>query len=64
MNQTSSIISTNKRCNFTSNKSYPYLLHVEPSNFMFLKIYNIDFDKIIIFTDQNGRLLEIEGKVI
>ena len=31
---------------------------------MFLKIYNIEFDKIIItFTDQNGLPLEIEDKV-
>ena len=32
---------------------------------MFLKTYNIEFDEIIItFTDQNGKLLEIEDKVI
>ena len=49
---------------FTPNKSYVYQLNVEPSNFVFLKTYNTEFDEIIItFTDQNGRLLEIEGKV-
>ena len=49
---------------FTPNKSYAYLLNVEPSNLVFLKTYNTAFDKIIIkFTDQNGRPLEIEGKV-
>ena len=31
---------------------------------MFLKTYNTEFDEIIItFTDQNGRMLEIEDKV-
>ena len=46
------------------NKSYAYLLNVEPSNLVFLKTYNTEFDEIIItFTDQNGRPLEIEDKV-
>ena len=49
---------------FTPNKSYAYLLSVEPSNLVFLKTYNTEFDEIIItFTDQNGRPLDIEGKV-
>ena len=39
------------------NKSYAYLV--------FLKTYNTEFDGIIIaFTYQNGRLLEIEDKLI
>ena len=46
------------------NKSYVYLLNVELSNLMFLKIYNTEFDEIIItFTDQNGRPLETEDNV-
>ena len=49
---------------FTPNKSYAYLLNIEPSNLVFLKTYNTDFDEIIItFRDQNRRLLEIEDKV-
>ena len=49
---------------FTLNKSYAYLLNVEPSNLMFLKIYNTEFDGIMIkFTDQNGRTLETVDKV-
>ena len=28
---------------FTPNKSYAYLLNVEPCNLLFLKAYNIDF---------------------
>ena len=48
---------------FTPNKFYAYLLNVESSNFVFLKIYNIEFDETIItFTDQNGWPLEIESK--
>ena len=51
-------------CTFTSNKSYAYLLNVEPSNLVFLKTCNTEFDEIIItFTYQNGRPLEIEDKV-
>ena len=51
--------------NFTPNKLYGYLLNVEPSNLMFFKTYKTDFDDITItFTDQNGRSLEIEDKVI
>ena len=33
---------------FTPNKSYAYLLNVEPSNLVFLKTYNTEFDEIII----------------
>ena len=44
-------------CTFTPNKSYAYLLNFEPSNLD-------EFDEInIIFTDQNGRLLETKYKV-
>ena len=50
--------------NFTPNKSYDYLLNVEPSNLPFLKTYNTESDDIMIaFTDQNCRLLEIKDKV-
>ena len=49
---------------FTTNKSYAYLLYVEPSNLVFLKTYNTKFDEIInTFTDQYGRPLELEDKV-
>ena len=42
---------------FMSNKSY------EPSNLVFLKTYNTEFDEIIItFTGKNGRPLEIDDK--
>ena len=46
------------------NKSYAYLLNVEPTNLVHLKTYTTEFDEIIIaFTDQNGRSLEIEDEV-
>ena len=46
------------------NKSYAYLLNIEPSHLVFLKTYNTEFDEIIIkFMDQNGKPLEIEHKV-
>ena len=49
---------------FTPNKSYANLLNIEPSNLVFLKTYNSEFDGIIItFTDQNGRPLEIEDNL-
>ena len=49
---------------FTPNKSYACLLNVEPSNLVFLRTYNTDFDEIIKkFSDQNGRPLEREVKV-
>ena len=34
--------------NFTPNKSYAYLLNIEPSNLMFLKTYNTEFDDNIV----------------
>ena len=48
---------------FLLNNFFLYLLNVEPSNLVFLKTCNTEFDEIMTFTDQNGRQLEIEGKV-
>ena len=49
---------------FMPNKSYIYLLNIQPSNLVLLKACNTEFDEIIIiFTDQNGRPLETEDKV-
>ena len=61
------------QCNFVVNRyqlksevlyTFTYLLIVfEPSNLVFLKTYNTEFDQIIIrFMDQNGRPSEIEDK--
>ena len=49
---------------FTPNKSDAYLLNVEPSNLVFLKTCNTEFDEIILtFFDQNRKSLEMEYKV-
>ena len=49
---------------FIPNKSHAYLLNVEPSNLVFSKTYNREFNQIILkFTDQNGRPLKTEDKV-
>ena len=49
---------------FTPDKSYVYLLNIEPSNLVFLKTYTTEFDEIIITcTDQNCRSLEAEDKI-
>ena len=50
---------------FMPNKSYAYLLNVQPNDsFFFSETYYTEFDEIIIaFTDQNLRSWEIEGKV-
>ena len=40
------------------------MLNIEQSNLVFLKVYNTEFDEIIIrFTEQNDRPLEIEETV-
>ena len=50
--------------NFTPNKSFAYFSNGTPSNLVFFKTYNTEFDEIIMtFTDQNDRPLEIEDKV-
>ena len=49
---------------FTLNKSYAYLLNVKPSNSVFFKSCNTEFDEIVItFTHKNCRPLEIKDKI-
>ena len=48
---------------FTPNKPYAYLSIIKPSNLVFSKIYNTEFNEIIItFTDQSDRPSEIEER--
>ena len=48
-------------CTFTQNNYYACLLNAKPSNLVFLKTYNTEFDGILItFMKQNGRPLEID----
>ena len=49
---------------FMHNKSYTYLLNVEPSNLVFLKTCDREFDETVItLTDQNYTPSVIEGKI-
>ena len=47
---------------FISNKPFGSLLEISPTNHIFLKIFNLEFQNIEVwFTDQNSQPLEIEG---
>ena len=49
---------------FVPNKSFGSLLDISPSNHIFLKTFNSEYDEIIVwFTDQNGKPLEIEDRI-
>ena len=49
---------------FFSNKSLAQLLDISPKNFIFLKTFDSESSYIEVwFTDQNSKLLEIEGKI-
>ena len=48
---------------FVQNKSFGSLLDISPSNHIFLKTFNSEYDEIIVwFTDQNSKPLEIEDR--
>ena len=49
---------------FVPNKSFGSLLEISPTNHIFLKTFNSEFqDTEVWFTDQNSKPLEIEGKI-
>ena len=49
---------------FVPNKSFGCLLDISPSYHIFLKIFNSEYDEIIVcFTDQNSKPLEIEVRI-
>ena len=49
---------------FASNQSFGSLLDISPSNHIFLKIFNSEYDEIVVwFTDQNSKPLEIEDRI-
>ena len=49
---------------FVQNKSFGSLLDISPSNHIFLKTFNSEYDEITVwFTDQNSKLLEIEDRI-
>ena len=49
---------------FVPNKPFGSLLKIYPTNHIFLKTFNSEYDKIIVwFTDQNSQALEIEDRI-
>ena len=49
---------------FVPNKTFGSLLEISPTNQVFLKTFNSEFQKVKIwFTDQTSKLLELEDKI-
>ena len=49
---------------FVTNKSYGSLLDISPSNHIFLRTFNSEYDEIIVwFTHQNSQPLQIEDRI-
>ena len=49
---------------FVPDKSFGSLLDISPSNHIFLKTFNSEFDEIIVWlTDQNNKPREIEDRI-
>ena len=49
---------------FVPNKPFGSLLEISPTNHIFLKTFNSEFQTIEVwFTNQNSQLLEIEGRI-
>ena len=49
---------------FVPYKSFGSLRDISPSNHIFLKTFNSEYDKIVVwFTDQNSQPLEIEDRI-
>ena len=49
---------------FVPNKPFGSLLEISPTNHIFLKRFNSDYDEIKVwFTDQNSQQLEIEDRI-
>ena len=49
---------------FVPNKPFGSLLEISPTNHIFLKTFNSEYDEIKVwFTDQNSQPLEIEDRI-
>ena len=49
---------------FVPNKPFGSLLEISPTNHIFLKTFNSEYDEIIVcFIDQNGKPLETEDRI-
>ena len=50
---------------FVPNKPFGSLLEIYPTNYIFLKTFNSEYDETTVwFTDQNSKRLEIEERII
>ena len=49
---------------FVPNKPFGSLLEISPTNDIFLKTFNSEYDEIIVwFTNQNSKALEVEDRI-
>ena len=49
---------------FVPNKPFGSLLEISPTNHIFSKTFNSEYDKIkVCFTDQNSKPLEMEDRI-
>ena len=48
---------------FVPNKSLGSLLDISPSNHIFLKTFNLEYEIIVWFTNQNSKPLEIGDRI-
>ena len=49
---------------FVPNKAFVSLLEISPTNHIFLKTFNSEYDEIIVWlTDQNSKPLQIEDRI-
>ena len=49
---------------FVPNKPFRSLLEISPTNYIFLKKFNSEYDKIkVSFTDQNSQPLRMEDRI-
>ena len=54
----------NKIQEYYTNKPFGSLLEISPTNHIFLKSFNSEYDEIkVLFTDQNSQPLETEGRI-
>ena len=54
----------NKIQEYYTNKPFGSLLEISPTNHIFLKTFNSEYDEIkVLFTDQNSQPLETEGRI-
>ena len=49
---------------FVRNKSFGSLLDISPSNHIFFRTFNSEYDEIVVwFTDQDSKPIEIEDRI-